>query len=236
MKKLIFNIFLISLGVVSTAQTANNKGQQVQSFIAGGVPIKVSAPDTGFVEVGSANRESVEIFVPPNNRLMCAFVLENDLPNLFKEGTENITANYALVEVPRRGENIDCEAGDFIQVTQSMEESLGSAIPSLMNESEDIFNNRLKSLGIQDMKLKIGEPKQLGCFFSKQDAFGLGILMGYEMGGSTVMMGATLIIMRVKKRLLFVYLYSEYKNDDTIKWLRKVGEKWSDEILKINKL
>jgi len=40
--------------------------------------------------------------------------------------------------------------------------------------------------------------------------------------------------MRVKERLIFVYLYAEYKDEESIVWLRRTTEAWCDEILKLN--
>jgi hypothetical protein len=233
---MILSVIIITLAAISNAQTTNVNKSIIQSFIAGGVSIKIPIPDTTFVEVDNDNRESMDIFVPQNNRLLSAYVLTNDLPHLFKDGNNNIMAKYALVEVPREGENTACEASDFKQVTDGAKKSFGDAFFSSTEEADAEFNRRMKSLDLADMQIKLGQPTQLGCFFSKQDIIGFGMLMGYEMGGSTIKMGMTVILMRVNNRLLFVYLYAEYKNDETIKWLRNVGEKWSDEILKANKL
>jgi len=128
---------------------------------------------------------------------------------------------------------MDCEVTDFKKVVDGTKEAFSDAT-SITKESEEEFNRRMKSLDLTNMQVKLGQPTQLGVFFSKQDILGLGMIMGYEMGGSTIKMGATIILMRVKKRLLFIYLYAEYINDETIKWLRNEGEKWSDEILKAN--
>lgn len=235
-KKIIFGIVVVAFSMVCKAQSSNDDKAKTLSFIAGGVSIKIPIPDTTFVEVGYENRESMYIFVPQDNRLLGAFVLKSDLPYLFKGDNTSLMSRYALVEVPRGAENMDCEAGDFLEVCDGLKETLGNNISSVTQESEDAFNSRMKSLDLANMQIKLGQPTQLGCLFSKQDIFGLGLVMAYDLGGSTYKMGMTVILMRVKKRLLFVYLYAEYKNDETIMWLRRVGEKWSDEILMSNKL
>jgi hypothetical protein len=80
----------------------------------------------------------------------------------------------------------------------------------------------------------MGQPTQLGCFFSKQDAYGFGMIIATSVGGKTMKTGVGGAILRVKKKLLFVYLNAEYKNEDTIKWLRKATEQWSDAVLQAN--
>ena len=77
-------------------------------------------------------------------------------------------------------------------------------------------------------------PVQLGRLFSKRDAYGIGMIMPLSMGGINMKMGMGIALMRVKQRLLFVYLYAEYKNEDTVKWLRKTTDDWADAILKAN--
>jgi hypothetical protein len=235
MKKIFLLILLIIVSVIGNAQTLNEKVSKLQSFIVGGVSIKIPVPDTAMVEVGKANRSNMEIFVPQNNKLISAYVLTNDLPILFKENNNTVMSKYALVEVPRGGENMDCGADDFKEVVNGAKESFGGEFSSVLQESEDEFNRRIKSLDLADMQIRFGQTTQLGCFFSKQDIIGFGILASYEMGGNPIKMGMVVSLIRVNKRLLFVYLYAEYKDDETIKWLRNVGEKWNDEIMKINK-
>jgi hypothetical protein len=225
-------ILLFILSVISSAQTSNDNKASIQSFNVGGVSIKIPLPDTAFVEVGYDNRKLLEVIVPQNNKLIGAFVLKSDFPNLFK-GNNNLMTEYSLIEVPRAAENMDCETSDFNEVIDGVKESFGN-FSSVVQESEEVFNSRMKSLDLADMQIKLGQPTQLGCFFSKKDRVGFGMLMGYDMGGKTIKMGATIILMRVNKRLLFVYIYSEYKNDETITWLRNIGESWSAEILKAN--
>jgi hypothetical protein len=228
-------LLLFTFTVMGNSQTPTVNKSNIQVFTTGGVSIKIPLPDTAFSEVGTDNRESMGILVAKNNRLLSAYVLKNDLPFLFKGGNNTIMSKYALLEIPREAEGMDCEADDFKQVTDGAKEAF-SDIASLIKVSEDEFNHRMEALDLTNMKLEIGQTERLGVFFSKPDIIGLGMIMGYEMGGSAIKMGMTAIILRVKKRLLFIYLYSEYKSDETISWLRSTGEKWSDEILKANKL
>jgi hypothetical protein len=233
--KIIVTIVFLFLCIISNAQNSINVKPKTDIVYAGGVSIKIPQPDSSFVELGDENRGLMEIFVPEINRLIAAYVLKADLPHLFKEDDNSIMGKYALVEVPRRGEYMDCEPNNFQEAVEGVKEVFGD-VSALMKGGEEEFNKRMKSLDLDDMQVKIGEPTQLGVFFSKQDIFGLGMIIGYDMSGTLTKMGAVITILRVKKRLLFVYLYAEYKNEDTLKWLRRTGEKWSDEILANNKL
>lgn len=228
---------LLALGVAAfgNAQDATVKTAQVQSFKAGGVAIAIPPPTTEMTEVGYDNREFMKVFVSPNNRLIAAFVLTNDLPKLIKGSDNFIMSKYAMVKVPRRGEYMDCGVSDFREVTDGAEKELGNIMNSSMKDVEEEINRRMKSLELNDATVSFGKPIQLGCLFSKQDAYGFGMVMPLSTGGTNMKMAVGDALMRVKQRLLFVYLYAEYKNENTVKWLRKATEDWADAILKANK-
>ena len=232
MKKLIFiSVILIFTSELSYCQSSDVVKIQTKSFTTGGTSIKIPPPANEFTYLGYENREIVELFIPESNRLICAFVLSSELSGLTDD--DATMSKYSLVEVPRGGEYTNFKPSDFKEVVDASKEVFDE-INSIIAESEEEFNNRMKSLDVSNLKLKLGEPIMLGTFFSRQDAYGLGMIMSVEMDGDFWKMGALIILMRVKERLLFVYLYAEYENEDTLKWLREVGEKWSDEILKVN--
>jgi hypothetical protein len=221
--------------MAASAEEPALKTAQVPTVKAGGTPIAIPPPTTEMSEVGYDNREFMEVFVAPNNRLIAAFVLTNDLPKLTSGSDNLMMSRYAMVQVPRRGEYMDCGASDFKEVTDGAKEEFGNIMSSSMAEAEEEFNRRMKSLDLEEATVSLGKPIQLGCLFSKQDAYGFGMIMPLSMGGENMKMGMGGALMRVKQRLLFVYLYSEYKDEDTVKWLRKTTEAWADAILKANK-
>ena len=214
---------------------ATNSLPAIQSYAAGGTPIAIPPPSTDLIEAGN-DRGLMELVCPPNNRLIACFLPPSDLASL-KAGPQDdkIIARYGLVEVPRRGEYQDCSASDFKGLSDGIKEQFGSIIGSSIKESEDIFNRRMKDLDVNDAQISLGKPLQLGCFFSKEDACGFGMVTSVAMSGTTAKMGAAVVLVRVKDRVLFVYFYAEYKNEDTIKSLRTTSEKWADAILKANK-
>jgi hypothetical protein len=233
MKYCILFLFLMSLaGVCSALDSKNNQGKA--EFIVGGVTINIPAPDTIFAEAGDQNRAVLEVYVPQSNKLICAYVLKDHLETLFKDNN-TVALTRSLVEVPRAAENMDCGESDFEDVVNEVKKSFGD-MSETMRGSENELNSRLKSLDMANRQIKIGQPEQLGCFFSKQDRAGFGMVTAYAIGDKTIKMGITIMTVRVKKRLLFIYLYSQYIDDESIIWLRNTGEKWSEEILKANNL
>jgi hypothetical protein len=233
LKKLtILVVLLIAISHIAEA-AASNSGS-VQSFKAGGVAISIPSPSRGFVEAGD-RRSLMELFVPQTNRLLSAYMTPEDLARLNKGGDNTLLSKYGLVEVARRAEFMDCGANDFKEVINGAKEAMGDVSSTSVKDTEEEFNRRMKALDIPNARVSIGKPLMLGTLFSKPDEYGFGMITEYAMSGNNVKVVAGCAMLRVKNRLLFAYLYAEYKDEDTIKWIRKTTEEWSDAILKANK-
>ncbi len=234
-KVMIACLLFFGIAAMSIAQDSGTKAVPAESFKVGGTSIAIPPPITKMSEAGHDNREFMEIVVAPNNRLIAAFLLTKDLPKLTKGLDGLMISKYAMVQVSRRGEYMDCKSSDFKEVTDSIKAQFGEVIGSSTKKAEYEFNRRMKSLDLDAATVSFGKPIQLGCLFSKQDAYGFGMLTPLSMGGENMKMGMGATLMRVKSRLLFVYLYAEYKDKETVRWLRKTTEDWSDAIMEANK-
>lgn len=217
----------------ANAQTATDTPPAPNSYKIGGMPIVIPPPTTDLVEAGDQIRSFMEVAVPINNRLIAAFLLSSDLSRITNGGDNSSLSKYALVEVPRGGEYTDIEDSDFKQLADSTLQQLGNTINSSFADSEDEFNRRLKDLNV-NATVSLGKPVQIGRLFSKQDTFGFGMISQVTTNGTSVNMTVAAAVVRVKKRLVFAYFYAVYKDDDTVKWLRKASEDWADAILKAN--
>jgi len=228
-------LVLISIAIISNAQETVTKPAPAQSYKAGGIAVAIPSPATNMTDVGFGNRKFMEVFVPPDNRLIAGFLLTNDLPKLGKTSDGSILSKYAIVEVARHMEYMDCSSSDFGKLTAAMKKQFGDVVNSTTKKVEEEFNRRMKSLDLNKLTVKLEKPVQLGCLFSKQDAYGFGMIMFVSSGGTATKMGVGSALVRVKQRVLFLYLYAEYKNEDTVKWLRRATEDWADAVLKANK-
>jgi hypothetical protein len=204
------------------------------AYRAGGVPLLLPSPTQELVEVGNDNRAIMEVFAPEQNRLLAAYVLTDDAPRL-RAGGQNMLSKYALVEVPRNAEFTDVTAQNFKDLTAGMDQQFGAALDSSVKEGEDTINRRLKALNLDDANVALDKPAQLGAFFSKQDAYGLGLILPVTSKGTTIKMVAGVVILRAQNRLLYAYLYTVYKDEDTVKWVRKATGDWAEAILAANK-
>ena len=138
-----------------------------------------------------------------------------------------------MVEVPRDGESAEFSASDFKAMTDSANQELGNAITSTSKEMEEEYNRKVKALNL-DAKVSLDKPVSLGCLFSKQDAYGFGMLMSVTTHGTTTNMINGSAVLRVRNRLVFVYVYAVYRDQSSLQWVRKATEDWADAILKAN--
>lgn len=203
-----------------------------QPYSAGGTPIAIPPPTTEMVDVGSGNLGYLEPMVPLSNRLVAGFVRNDDLP-LIQKGRLGFT-EYAMVEVSRSAEFKDLTASDFKQLAGTLDQGLGKILNSSLKESESEFNSRMKSLHLDDAHLTIDKPVQLGCLFSKPDAYGFGMVVPYSMKGTNIRVAIGADVIRAKDRLLFLYVYVAYKDQESLKWMRKTSQDWADAVLKAN--
>lgn len=233
MKKLTFlYLGLISLTIVGANNKTNNNQLQNQVINVGGVSIKIPQIDSNFVEVGDENRKNMEILVPNTNKLLSAYVLTKDFPFLSTgSNDENYMSSYAMIEVGKIIESVLVNSELFDKLVNFIGKNDIFKSDNI-KESEKEINRRLET--IDSSKVKIGQPTPLGCFFSKKDLYGQGNLMAYEENGTTKVKAALLILVHVKTRCIMLYIYSNYKGNDTLNWLRNIGEKWGDKILKAN--
>ena len=159
-------------------------------------------------------------------------VLAKDFPLLFT-GTDdkNHSSIYATIQVAKTLESKDINSEDFEMLVNYFKKN-DIFKQDKVKEVEKAINRRLETLDLS--KLEMGQPTPLGCFFSKKDLYGQGTLLAYEENGTTKVKTVLLIFIHVKTRYIMAFINSNYKGNETINWLRTVGEKWGDKILKAN--
>jgi len=199
---------------------------------AGGVSVAVPTPGKVFTEVGGDKRDSFEYMVPSRNRLLCAFVPTDYLAQLKNPATG--MDRYMVVEVSRRFENTDITAANFGQVIASMKQQIGDAsqLNSTAQASKEEVVNKLKA--VQNSKdIALDKTIPLGTFLQTTDTYGFLLLQPVSSGGTTVRTIGASILLRVRNRLIFAYVYGS-DNESSLKWVQATAEEWSREILAAN--
>jgi hypothetical protein len=209
--------------------------QEMTSVRVGAVPLMVPSPTSDLIEPGPDYRVLFEPLAPVNNRLVAAFVQPSKM-DAIRSGNSPAMDEYALVEVPRRAEFTDVDAAGFKQVSDALGQQFGvdGDLNSSIKNSQDDINQKLKALGNGTTTVTIDEPLKLGVFFSKPNAAGFGMIMPYNINGTTIRVAMVVAVLRVRNRVLFSYTFAHYKDEGTVNWVRTTSEQWTDAILKAN--
>jgi hypothetical protein len=225
-------VTVLVLGSVHTL-AQNTNLTSAATFRVGLKSIALSAPSTELVETGSDFRVILDALTPANNRLVAAFLLPEDLKAI-QTGRTSLS-RYALVQVPRGAEFATITPEIFKQIAANIGQEFGASIDATLKDQQDEINRRLKSLGDSSTTLTLDKPLMLGSFFSKPDALGVGGIMPIDLNGKKIKMVMGMSVVRTQDRVLFLYLYTSYIDEDSVKWVRTTSDKWADAILAANK-
>lgn len=207
-----------------------NKPQQ--TYRAGGLSFVIPTPGD-LSETGPDYRVLLEPYAPNANRLIAAFLTLDDL-QVLHTGKVPLSSQYAFVQVPRSAEFVDVDDQAFKQLLDGFDQQFAANVDANLKDGEEELNQRLKALTGKQQDIKLDAPVKLGRFFTKPDADAYGMIMPVSGNGITLQRAMSLCIMNVNHRIVFTYLYMDYKNEDTIKQLRASMEQWTDAILKSN--
>lgn len=227
-------LLVVGLLVLTTCRAQGNDPTgptTPQEFRAGGVSVAIPSPADDLVEMGPDLRVLLDVLVPDANRLLAAFVTQEDLAELPK-GKKGLS-RYCLVEVSRRAEFIDIDEAGFKQVADGVSKQMGTSLDATVKTETDAINRKIAALGAQG-NISIEKTVSLGPVFSKPNAFGIATLVPVSVGGKTTTMVGSSVILRARNRLIFGYVFMEYKDKDSAAWVSRISESWADAVLKAN--
>jgi len=186
-------------------------------------------------EVGDNHRTATATqFVPSSHRLLAAYVPQAAKAALSSGSSVGDSDIHALIEILRDKENVECTAKEFEEVEK---EFLGPELVRIasadMSKAEDELNLRLKTAVATAIEL--GKPEMLGVLIQKTDAAAVALLSVSRVGNRTIPLATGLALIRVRDRVLFVILARKYESPETVSWLRKTLETWTDAILAKNR-
>lgn len=220
--------------LLATALILPAAAQDTPTYRAGLKNFTIPAPTSELTEAGPDYRVLLEPLAPTQNRLIAAFLLPADLDTL-RSGSTAILNRYALVEVLRQAEFADVSPEMFKQVSDGLGTQFGGSVDANLKDNQDEINRRLKALHPATSDVILDKPVQLGALFTKPDACAFGMVMSMTSGGKARKLAVGVIAMRVRSRLLFLYTYTEFKDDSSVQWLRTTDEQWANAILQANK-
>jgi hypothetical protein len=196
--------------------------------------IAIPSPSKDLTEIGPDYRVVLETLAPAPNRLVAAFSRLEDLHQIIAGGSAPLS-RYALVEVPRRAEFAEVDSATFKTVADSLAQQFGADLGSELKKSQDDLNRRLKEMNSNSAAVAIDKPFPLGALFSKPDAAAFGLIESVSNQGPPTKMIVGTVVLRAQSRVIFLYLYSIYKDDSSVEWVRSTSEQWADAVLAANK-
>jgi len=205
------------------------------STMAGGVPVVIPPPGQEFVEVGSDKRLFFEYMVPSRNRLQCAFVRSDFVPRL--KNPASGMGHYMLVELSRKldEKNTEMTAAGFEKVVLTIKQQFAdsSALNQTVQATSEEISRKLKQLD-PSKDVSIDKPTPLGTLFETSNAYAFALLQGVSSGGATIRAINASLLLRVRDRLIFAYIYGNGDDEKSLKWIEKMTQQWADEILTAN--
>ncbi|HEX4996980.1 MAG TPA: hypothetical protein VFY29_02075 [Terriglobia bacterium] len=235
MKRLLAVFMALAVGAGAYAQNPAHTTAEPQSYKAGKTDLAIATPVTDMVEVGYDVRERMELFVPATNRLLAAFVPARDMALLADGQPPAGLKRYAMAQIPRQSEYVDIESREFAALVETVKAQFtGPQASDAFQSARQELNRRLKSMDVET-PAPVAEPGQLAPFFSKEDAYGFGMVSAVSIGDKTTDVAMGGAVVRLKKKVVFLYLYTEYRQEETMTWLRRATEQWTNALLALNK-
>jgi hypothetical protein len=200
----------------------------------GGISLALPGPNDDFEEAGDKLRTRFfEQLAPAENRLLTAYLPARTLSEIGKGTIPDALEVYAMVQTPRKAEYFNCTPSSFEEIRLGLERSLGKLLAGSGAAVERELGLRVKSLGAK--AVKAGRPEPLGGLYQKVDAAGFAMLSAIPYSKGAVTMAGGLAAVRVRERLLLVYLFRKYESVESVTWIRQNLELWSDAIMAKNK-
>lgn len=233
---IIFFYWLMLLGSIANAETQN-----IQIEV-GGTMINVPSP-AGFHEISDLSpetRKRAETMTPPQNRLIAVFVSEADLGRIMK-GDAPEFGRYMFLQVFRDLENRNISRSQFQQLGTQIKQQQNTLSTKLKDKADSFIEgaaDKLSKDSAISLSLKMGEIVPLGVFLEQSNAVSLAMLAKYQVSAEgekldyVVISGTSWV--RVKQKVLYANVYSTYKSQDDLNWVRSKSREWVNSLLTFN--
>jgi len=203
------------------AQTANDP------LHVGGVTIEApSLP--GFNEISKISPDVValaEAMIPPANRLLGVYLSDRDYEKLIN-GESPEFDRYMFIQVHRELENKNLSHADFREISTQLKAQQDTILDDVREDVGKLFDSASNQISKDydvSLDMQLGDQKSLGVFLDQPNAVAFTSLVKYQgsLEGEAfdyVMAGSTML-MKVKRRLLYVYVYSQYEEQADVDWV-----------------
>jgi hypothetical protein len=202
-------------------------------FDVGGVSVTLPGPNDGFIEVGDQIRPLfTKYLVPSENHIVSGYVEKSFIAKMGDDGSNAAPTTYAMIQVSRMADATLFDAAEFHNVLRNIPQPFGPLLTSTPAVRRADFQRRVREF--DSTPIPPGRIRALGAFFSKPNAAGFGLVRQLAVEGKSMRQAQGNLYLCVHGKLLYGFIYTEYKGAETIDWLPKVLEQWADAILAAN--
>lgn len=202
--------------------------------------VTIPAPE-GFHEIRHSSAyvwRLMESMVAPTNRLLAAFVSKVDFDAILRGDLPELR-RYMLVKVSRGFEANVISRTEFGEVARLVKQERAAVVDSLKTSiNSERFPGSEKRSKESDARVERGELEFLGVFFESSDAIGHGTLKTVQRYEGETPLGETVAgsmsFVRAADKLIYVHVYSVYRDSADLQWVRAASSFWINDILAAN--
>ena len=232
MKNLPFLVLLILISTLfSSAQTSDR-------YQFGDRTISIPAPD-GFTNVIGRFPKVTARFnatEDPGNIALASHVPENFVADL--EGSQDIDLDfYTKVSTKKSLRSTPSTVENYKAVVRDLEKNFDTYLDpdgELIKKVEANYTKGLAGMGTK-ATIRTTSTKNLGFFEKNEHVFSAMSVSAANISGRMVTTLATMSVVRVKDRLLFVYVYRMFPDEYAVQELTTFTRKYTAKILAANK-
>lgn len=221
-------------------------GAQAQTASAplqvGGVAIEAPALP-GFNEISKISPDVValaEAMIPATNRLLGVYLSDRDYEKLVNGESPDFD-RYMFIQVHRELENKNVSRADFREISTQLKAQQDTILEDVREDVGKIFDSASDQISKDydvSLDMQLGDQKSLGVFLDQPNAVAFTSLVKYQgnLEGESfdyIMAGSTML-MKVKRRLLYVYVYSQYETQADVDWVESRTSELANLLLTAN--
>jgi hypothetical protein len=175
--------------------------------------------------------QAAQAYLPATNRLVEAYATPADAKALAQGQAATLT-RYFQLQAPRNAEGVVVSANEFSDASKQVEGGFEQSVKnsqSLATQLTEQGNAEVKRMTENDPKIALSEIGYLGAF--RREPWGLFFTiksgLKAEGGANQIMVcGGALVL--VNYQLLFMYSYSQYRDESDRRWVEQATSAWAD--------
>jgi hypothetical protein len=202
--------------------------------------VNIDIPDlAGFTAIGSEPNEIIEIsrgLCPSTYRLLSVFLTKEDAEKFMLDRSGNYD-RYLVLQSLKEFEKDWISEDRFKEIRILIRNTLDSQLKDQSEFLKKTGENLTKTLN-KAVEIKVGEIMPLGIDFESADSISYSQLAKTELISGERKIetdnAGSITTVLVKGKVIYLFVYSRYRTDEDIEWVRKTAEEYTKKILSKN--